>query len=228
MKKQPLKTETTSPSRRSRRKSATKARIVESALELLSRQEYGATTVEQVTEAADVGKGTFFNYFPSKEHLFNEVGHEQLGIIQASVEKSLAGLGETKKVLQDLFWKLTSLFADNPVLARNLVLANLGNDSARELVAMNVTDKVRWLAKLIKQGQSLGHIRDKVNPTLVAYWYLDVYYGNLLYWAMEPPSRKKEWLQFSFDQFWESVAADSNHVRKTSRSQRAGRASAKR
>ncbi|HOP08358.1 MAG TPA: TetR/AcrR family transcriptional regulator [candidate division Zixibacteria bacterium] len=228
MKKQPSKTEDTSPSRRNRRKSATKARIVESALELLSRQEYGATTIEQVTEAADVGKGTFFNYFPSKEHLLNEVGHEQLEVIQALVEKSLAKPRDTKKVFQDLFWKLTTLFADNPILARNLILANLGNDSARELMATNVADKVRWLARLIKQGQSLGYIRDKVNPTLAAYWYLDVYYGNLLYWAMEPPSRKKEWLQFSFDQFWESVAADSHNIRKTSRSQHAGRADAKR
>ena len=36
------------------------------ALALFRDQGYEATTIEQITERADVAKGTFFNYFPSK------------------------------------------------------------------------------------------------------------------------------------------------------------------
>ncbi len=225
--KQPKK-ESSPDSRRNRRKSATRARIVNSALDLLSKQEYGATTIEQVTETADVGKGTFFNYFPSKEHILYEVGKEQLEIIRVSVEKYLMKPKNTKRVLQDLFLALTELFVDNPILARNLVLANLGNDSARELMAKNLAERVRWIALLVKQGQALGRIRKEITPTVAAYWYLDVHFGNLLYWAFEPPTRKKDWLLFSFEQFWASVATDTYHAPKSDRSPRAKRSDAKR
>ncbi len=57
------------PNRRERRCAETRERIINAALELFSERGVAATTVEDITNAADVGKGTFFNYFPSKEHI---------------------------------------------------------------------------------------------------------------------------------------------------------------
>ncbi|MCD6249951.1 MAG: TetR/AcrR family transcriptional regulator [candidate division Zixibacteria bacterium] len=201
-------TKATSPDRRSRRKAATRARIIKSALDLLSKQEYGATTIEQITEAADVGKGTYFNYFPSKEHLLYEVGKEQLATVRVSVEKALTESGDTKKVFQELLLALTTLFADNPILARNLVLANLGNELARELMAKNVAERAKWLNKLVKKAQELGSIRRDIKPEMVAYWYQHIHFGNLMYWGLQPTEMVKNWVQFSFEQFWRSVATE--------------------
>lgn len=209
MKTDKSNTTATPPGRRNRQKAATRARIVKSALDLLSKQEYGATTIEQITEAADVGKGTYFNYFASKEHLLYEVGKKQLEIVRDSVEKALTDPGNTKKALQDLFFALTKLFADNPILARNLVLANLGNDSARELMAKNVAERARWLGKLVRKGQERGEIRLHLNPMRVADWYLHVYFGSLMYLALQSPTKIKGWLQFSFEQFWTGVATET-------------------
>ena len=44
------------------------------ALGLFAERGFMETTVEDVTEAADVGKGTFFNYFPTKEHVLATYG----------------------------------------------------------------------------------------------------------------------------------------------------------
>jgi TetR/AcrR family transcriptional regulator, cholesterol catabolism regulator len=57
------------PSRRQRKKIAIRERIVAKGLELFSRQGIADVTVDQIAEAADVGKGTIYNYFPSKEHI---------------------------------------------------------------------------------------------------------------------------------------------------------------
>src|SRR6266404_3794625 len=57
------------PGRRQRRREETLQRILSEAVRLFEKQGYTSTTVEQITEAADVGKGTFFNYFPSKDHV---------------------------------------------------------------------------------------------------------------------------------------------------------------
>ena len=55
--------------RRERHRSEIRERIFSSALRLFAEHGYLQTTVEDITEAADVGKGTFFNYFPTKEHV---------------------------------------------------------------------------------------------------------------------------------------------------------------
>ena len=43
--------------------------IVAKGVELFSRHGIADVTVDQIAEAADVGKGTVYNYFPSKEHI---------------------------------------------------------------------------------------------------------------------------------------------------------------
>ena len=42
-------------------------RLYEAALALFREQGYEATTVDQITRQAGVAKGTFFNYFPTKD-----------------------------------------------------------------------------------------------------------------------------------------------------------------
>lgn len=210
MKMSKSNTEAPPAGRRSRRKAATRARIIEAALDLLSRQEYGATTIEQITETADVGKGTYFNYFPSKEHLLNEVGKEQLSMIKAVDENTLVKSTDTKKVFKKLFFVLARLFIDNPSLARNLILANLGNESARKLMAENIAERTHWLKKLVVKGQELGSIRRDVKPEMVANWFQHTHFGNLMYWSLQPAEMVNDWIHFSFEQFWNSVAADSH------------------
>src|SRR3990172_1112098 len=73
--------------RRARRRAETRTRILRAAWALFARQGFFSTTVEQITEAADVGKGTFFNYFPSKEYVLAGFGEMQVGKIAAVLEE---------------------------------------------------------------------------------------------------------------------------------------------
>lgn len=52
---------------RERKKARTREAIREHAFRLFREQGYGATTVEQIAEAAEVSPSTFFRYFPNKE-----------------------------------------------------------------------------------------------------------------------------------------------------------------
>ena len=54
---------------RQKQKTALKERLYQVALQLFRSCGYEATTVLKITEAAGVGKGTFHNYFPGKEHV---------------------------------------------------------------------------------------------------------------------------------------------------------------
>ncbi|MEE9270650.1 MAG: TetR/AcrR family transcriptional regulator [Candidatus Krumholzibacteria bacterium] len=64
--------------RRERKKAILRERLFDTAMDLFETQGYDGTTVIEITERADVAKGTFFNYFPSKESVLLAY-HEQLG-----------------------------------------------------------------------------------------------------------------------------------------------------
>jgi AcrR family transcriptional regulator len=55
--------------RQARKRLETRERLYRSALRLFEQQGFDATTVKDITEGADAGKGTFFHHFPTKDHV---------------------------------------------------------------------------------------------------------------------------------------------------------------
>ena len=63
----PLKSGPPKSGRVQARRLKTRARLLEAAYELMSTQGVDATTIKEITERADTGFGTFYNYFSSKD-----------------------------------------------------------------------------------------------------------------------------------------------------------------
>src|SRR6516225_2778895 len=105
--------------RRQRRKQETRQQIFQAAMNLFARKGIFSTTVEEITDAADVGKGTFFNYFPSKEAILSALAERQLEIIDRAVEK--AGSAVTvRPVLKEMVRELSSGPARSQIMLRSL------------------------------------------------------------------------------------------------------------
>ena len=62
--------------RGARRRSETRARLVWAARELMARKGIGATSIQEITDTADVGFGSFYNHFTSKEAIAEAVMEE--------------------------------------------------------------------------------------------------------------------------------------------------------
>jgi AcrR family transcriptional regulator len=60
-------------SRFERRKGATRQRLIDAAQVVMGRKGVEAATIADITEQADVGFGSFYNHFQSKEDIANEV-----------------------------------------------------------------------------------------------------------------------------------------------------------
>src|ERR1700674_2698922 len=89
--------------RRERHRAETRERLFRAALQLFAERGYLETTVEDITEAADVGKGTFFNYFPTKEHVLATFGDERITAIQNALARARAKKGPVLPVIKVLF-----------------------------------------------------------------------------------------------------------------------------
>jgi AcrR family transcriptional regulator len=60
---------TTVTNRRERKKAAIRGQIMATAIDLFTRYGIAAVTVDQIADAADIGKGTVYNYFSTKEDI---------------------------------------------------------------------------------------------------------------------------------------------------------------
>jgi AcrR family transcriptional regulator len=59
----------TAINRRERKKAAARSQILSTAIELFSASGFESVTIDQIAAAADVGKGTIYNYFATKEDI---------------------------------------------------------------------------------------------------------------------------------------------------------------
>src|SRR5256885_10000810 len=112
--------------RRERRKEETRTQIFQAAMKLFEKKGIFGTTVEEITEAADVGKGTFFNYFPSKEAILSALAERQLGVIHRAVEKA-KDASSVRPVLREMCLELATVPGRSQIMFRSvfgMVLSN--------------------------------------------------------------------------------------------------------
>jgi AcrR family transcriptional regulator len=74
---------TPAPDRHARRREQTRGRLVEAARTLFARQGVDTTRINEITDEADVGFGSFYNHFGSKE-----------AIVEAVLAETVAAQGE--------------------------------------------------------------------------------------------------------------------------------------
>jgi len=89
----------TAPGRGARRRSETRARLVWAARELMARKGIGATSIQEITDTADVGFGSFYNHFPSKEAIAEAVMDEAIESFGAAADRLAERLDDPAEVL---------------------------------------------------------------------------------------------------------------------------------
>lgn len=82
-------------SRRARKKRATKQAIYKVAVRLFMKQGYRETTIGDITDAADVSRSTFFNYYASKAEILHEIAAEALDFARCTFDRNFAQPGES-------------------------------------------------------------------------------------------------------------------------------------
>ena len=67
-------------SRLNRRKARTRQALIDAAVRLIADGRRDRASIQEITEAADIGFGSFYNHFDSKEELFRTASEDALDV----------------------------------------------------------------------------------------------------------------------------------------------------
>ena len=100
-------------SRVERRKARTNRRLLEVARRLFSEKGIYWATVEDITESADQGKGTFYKYFESKDAIIRALLEEGLGELEAKTEQALRDADSGLTTMSSIIEARVDFFLDH-------------------------------------------------------------------------------------------------------------------
>jgi len=168
-------------SRRERKKEETRHRIFHAAIDLFRERGFEQTTVDDITEKADVAKGTFFNYFHRKEAVLAYLTESRLLAIEESAEALLAEDRPAPEKLFDLLASIASPYAEDHDLSR-YVLTELMS----RIYLPSEEEIMRWhelFVNIIRRGQERGEIRPEIAAERIERVVGCVFHGTVFQWV---------------------------------------------
>lgn len=192
--------------RRQRRSAEIRENLFRAALKLFAEKGFSETTVEDITEAADVGKGTFFNHFPSKDHILLAFGEMQLAKLQETVELARKTNEPMPEFLRTLGVRMTQEPTRNPAIIRALLQAYLSTTPVRKAM-IDLQQRVHFLhTQMIQLGQERGEIRSDLPAAEIAQAFRQTIFGTLLMWSLQGDATLHARIEAAFNLLWSGLA----------------------
>jgi TetR/AcrR family transcriptional repressor of nem operon len=184
---------------------STREHLLEIGLERLRSTGYTATGVKEVLDIAEVPKGSFYHYFPSKEAFAGEVLQRYLDGEVRRIERIL---GDHKvaplKRLRKYFDELISVYGQRGEI-NGCLLGSLSLEVADHSPALQEQSKAAFsgwqnaIANVLREAIDRGELAQSTRPDLLAEFLLNSYEGALVRMKADKSDRPLEnFLYFSF------------------------------
>jgi AcrR family transcriptional regulator len=168
--------------RRERNKREKRERILAAARKLFHSQGFADTTLQQISELADVGFGTIYLYIRSKEDLLVQVfADEMQAVLDGSFAKA-AKVAPLPRQIERFFDGLIEYHKQDLRLARAMFreLGFVANTTLRHEVGMVVASTHAKLAAFVRQAQQRGEIDTHLSAEEVARIVFAIYHDVLM------------------------------------------------
>jgi len=175
------------PTRRERRKREVHERIVEAAIALFESKGFAGTTALEIAESADVAEKTFYNHFPTKQHLIQELA-------ESSVEDTARLLAEARRFSGSTAERLRHFFARSAEQAEQSS-RELAREVLLELVRVAQMDGVgpernRQLhaafTAILEEGRARGDVAPDRDLAFLSELAVAAYLGIIINWVTLP------------------------------------------
>ncbi len=151
------------PSLRERKKMQTRSAIINHAVELFNTQGFYNTSIDDIADAADVSRGTFFNYFGYKEAVIVEFGHDLMINLTAQVDKQIAENVGAERIIYCIWLEVRSLLEEHGEAVVVLSHELLNPDVERAERAAQTFTLAELIERVTATGQRAGRFRSSLN-----------------------------------------------------------------
>jgi AcrR family transcriptional regulator len=128
--------------RRARRAEETRRKLLAAAREQMSHGGSDSLTIGSITSAADIGQGTFYNYFTNREEIIDAVIIDEVESLGNRLDRLTAGMTDAAEIYSFSLRHLMHTAVSDPVwgwlvvrlgIAQQGLLSQLGPRAARDL-----------------------------------------------------------------------------------------------
>lgn len=186
-------------------------RLYDAALALFREQGYEQTTVDQITRRAGLAKGTYFNYFSTKDAILRYMGEREIGRLGAASMMG-GGASAVANLKRFMVALAASLEADRAlvklIFAKGITVPELLNGQAGGFSIQPTA------SLLIRRAQHLHEINPLLDSDVLAAALDALYLQQLVRWCeVEPTYPLGERLTGMFDLLLMGIADRSGAVR---------------
>lgn len=202
---------------RPRRSEHTRDALIENGIEQLSLHGYHGTGIKQILDAVNVPKGSFYNYFASKEafvaEILREYSNQYLKILDDYVDSSNElPLDKIKTIYTFMLEKFSRQKCQQGCLVGSIA-AEIGNQSEACQAAMleSVALSKQRVSRLIQLAQDKQQIRDDLTAEQITNVFWSTWEGSLLEMKMEGSiDTARETLYLMLDHLLKPITRNEN------------------
>ncbi len=169
-----------------------KKQIVEAAAKSFSLYGYKATTMDQVAKLANVGKGTIYTFFKTKEELFDDIIKSLIADIRTEVE---GAMDDSASILENLNRVLVRVyeFRKSHQLTIKLIQEerDMGTQTVVEAMQRVELSIIQYMKVIIQKAIDKGEIK-ACDPEVTAFVMLKVYFSLVIDWQRTHQPLEKE------------------------------------
>jgi AcrR family transcriptional regulator len=136
----------------------TKNKISKVAVELMNKNGFNNTTIEEISSKAGVSVGAFYHYYKSKEDVFLDIYKEADDYFRDEVAEQLTSESALENIV--IFFKYYAIFNNERGIENTSQLYNTKN---KLFIAKDRYMKT-LLQEVIEKGQEKGEIRTDMSP----------------------------------------------------------------
>jgi AcrR family transcriptional regulator len=175
-----------SEGRRDRKKREVRARIYQGARALFLDKGVDATRVEEIAAAADVSQATFFNYFPSKRAVLQEMARELMDRLYVLLDEVRRDGRTTQDKLRHYFSLSARGVRKRQLLTRDLLLEITHTSTDIGHGGPEIRRIHKAYAAILRDGQGRGEVRTDLDALFLAEMVFGAFAAVFTNWLNDP------------------------------------------
>ncbi len=170
-----------------KRKEQKRAEIIEAGAKIFHMKGYNGTGIKEISDSCNMLKGSFYNYFESKEHFAVEVLKDYRQKFVTQLQENLSdGSKSPLERIKNLFLGYISYYEEELQCSLGCFASSMGqemsdiNDTIRESTESLMNSGNTLLAQCLKESRDLGETHFEMSAEDMSYYVWNSYRGAIL------------------------------------------------